>query len=256
MQLVVRVLSVLRSVAAAEEGMRLQDLSLALDVPLGSMHRMLAMLEEERFLSRSPTNRRYFLGPAARAFGEDATPRGSGLATPHPAIPELAEKTGGTVFLTELFGNSPVCTELVEGRHHQPLFACVGQVMPPHASAAARILLAYLDEATARRVLTARPLTAFTRSTPTNDGAVMERLSIARSRGYDTCENELDWNIWEVSAPIRTSTEQVCASVTLAVGLTGLGDDGREHLRGALLDCARRMSADLGCETVSIGRPL
>ncbi|MDI5940240.1 helix-turn-helix domain-containing protein, partial [Micromonospora sp. DH15] len=64
MQPVVRALQVLQALSGRPDGMTLQELHLALDIPLGSMHRILAVLREQRFVSRSPIDLRYFLGPA------------------------------------------------------------------------------------------------------------------------------------------------------------------------------------------------
>lgn len=247
MQPVVRALGVLRVLAAESGGLTLQELCDVLDVPPGSMHRLLAVLSAEQFVSRSPTNRRYFLGPAARQLAETTTPRHTLLVSPHPALQEAAERSGETVFLTELVGDRAVCVALVEGRHPLRLFVRIGQDMPLHAAASARTLLADRADDEARRMLAARPLTAYTRATPTNVEQVLTHLAEVRTRGYDVCDDELDRGVWAVSAPVRMSTGRVCASVTLAApGDRLAGPPAREDARDLVLRSAAAMSADLG----------
>jgi DNA-binding IclR family transcriptional regulator len=247
MQLVVRALNVLRVVADSERGLSLQQLVVRLDIPLGSMHRLLAVLEEQRFVSRSPTNRRYFLGPAALGFADEGGQRRGLLATPHPVLAGLCEQTHQTVFLTELLGDTAVCVALAEGSSPLRLFARIGQELPLHASAAARILLAFEPAATAWRLLGNRPLTPFTGATPRSAEEVLDRLAVDRARGFDVSESELDVGVWTVSVPIRVSTGRVRASLSLAACADGSGTTAD---RGALLDAvvaaAGQISSDLG----------
>ncbi|MCX4628628.1 MULTISPECIES: IclR family transcriptional regulator [unclassified Streptomyces] len=245
MRLVVRAMGVLRAVAAADDGLTLQELQSGLDIPAASLNRLLAAMESELFITRSPLNHRYFLGPAACHLAGDSAPARARLIAPHPAVTELAEKTGETVFLTELFGDRAVCTALIERTRPLMLFVNVGQELPFHAAAAARVLLAYEDEYTARRVLESRSLTLFTSRTPPSVEATLEHLELVRARGYDMCDNELDRGVRTAAAPVRMSTGRVTTSVTLAVPARQT-DPCAEELRDLVVVTAARMSAELG----------
>jgi IclR family acetate operon transcriptional repressor len=225
----------------------LQELHERLGIPVGSMHRMLATLSEQGYVTRSPSNRRYFLGPAARQLSEQNRDGHGSLVAPHPAVVSAAEDSGETVFLTELVGDRPVCIALVPGRHPLRLFVRIGQEMPLHAAASSRASLAYLSEDEARRLLAGHPLTAFTRDTPTTVDQVLEHLALVRARGYDVCDDELDRGVWAVSAPIFTSTGHVNASVTLAAAAARLRDPlKRTQATQLVLTAARAMSEELG----------
>ncbi|MFD7244525.1 IclR family transcriptional regulator [Streptomyces massasporeus] len=246
MQLVKRALSVLRAVADAEEGIALKDLVRQLDIPLSSMHRLVAVLEENRCLSRSPSNRRYFLGPAAVRFADEDHLRRA-LTRPHQALEELRRRTGGTVYVTELLGGHTVCTTLLKGVRPTGLFAEFGQRMPLHADPSARVLLAHLSEPVARRMLMQQPLISFTKGTPRTVDAVMERVRRIREGGYDTAESELDQGVFVVAAPIRLSTGRVRAAVALAAPtVTATSDQDRRDLVTAVLASVAEMSSDLG----------
>ena len=247
MQVVVRALSVLRELAPRPGGLGLADLAARLDVPQGSMHRLLAVLEGEHFVSRSPSNRRYFLGPAARQLTEDNTRHNALLVTPHPAIAVAAQHSGETVFLTELIGNRAVCVSLVESRHPLRLFVQVGQAMPLHAAASARALLADRDPDEIRRLCATRSLTPYTAETVTDVEVLIEHLAVVRARGYDVCDDELEHGVWAVSAPVRASTGRVVASVTMAAPAYRVGSaDLRSGARETVLSAASAMAADLG----------
>lgn len=247
MQPVVRALSVLRTLAVHPEGMSLSKLAQTLDVPQGSMHRLLGVLEDEEFVSRSPSNRRFFLGPAARQLNDENARHHTLLVPAHPALAEAAGKCGETVFLTELTGDRAVCVSLVESTHPLRMFVRIGQEMPLHAAASARTLLADLPPDQARRLLTARELPAYTVGTVTDPDELMNLLTLIRARGYDVCDDELDRGVWAIAAPVRASTGRVVASVTLAGPSHRVTEPHhRDRYREVVFDAATAMAADLG----------
>ncbi|MEU5852262.1 IclR family transcriptional regulator [Saccharopolyspora shandongensis] len=247
MQVIVRALSVLRLLARTPGGLALGELAERLELPIASAHRVVGVLEEERFVSRSPTNRRYFLGPAVREMLQPDSMQQSLLVQPHEALVEASRRTGETVFLSELVGNKVVCLTLAESQHPLRLFVRVGQEMPLNAAAAARVLLAWRDADAVRRLLTSQRLVSFTKETPVDVEEIIAHLQVVRARGYDVCESELDANVWAVAAPVRSSIGEVVASVTLAAPAQRMADAAaREGAYQAVIEAAERMAADLG----------
>ncbi|MFE2205066.1 IclR family transcriptional regulator [Streptomyces rubiginosohelvolus] len=246
MQLVRRALGVLRVVAEAEDGVCLKDLVDRLDIPLSSMHRLVAVLADSKCLTRSPTNRRYFLGPAAARFLDEEHPQQT-LTPPHPAVIELRRRTGEAVLVTELLGGHAVCTTFLPGARPVGMFAQFGQRIPWHADASARVLLADQTPTVAHRMLLQQPLIPFTRTTPSNVEAVMRRLAPITQRGYDTSESELDEGLFVVGAPIRLPIGRVRAAVSVAMPSTRLlSDDHREDIIQTVLVSAAEMSSHFG----------
>jgi DNA-binding IclR family transcriptional regulator len=247
MQVVVRALRVLRALAPHTRGVSLQELHERLDIPVGSLHRVLATLVEQGFVARSPVNRRYFLGPDARQLAQPLPHQGALLATPHDAVNGAAESTGETVFVTVLIGDRAVCVALSEGCHPLRLVVRIGQELPLHATAAARSLLAHLAPDAARRLLGTRTLTPFTPGTPVTVEAALEHLALIRARGYDVCDDELDRGVWGVAAPVFSSTGQPLASVTLAApGLRMREPTVRAEAVRTVREAAGKMSAEFG----------
>ncbi|ACU38710.1 MULTISPECIES: IclR family transcriptional regulator [Actinosynnema] len=247
MQVVVRALDVLGALSAAGTSRSLQELHEQLDIPVGSMHRLLATLEQSGYVSRSPVNRRYFLGRSARALGQQARANGARLVRPPAPLEVAARESGETVFLSELIGDVPVCVALVEARHPLRLFVRIGQEMPLHAASSARSILAFQEDEVARALLANAPLTEYTSGTPRTTEGVLEHLSVVRAQGYDVCDNELDRNVWAVSAPVRSIDGSVGASVTLAAAGARMRDPlDRTRATATVLRAARALSEELG----------
>jgi DNA-binding IclR family transcriptional regulator len=247
MQVVIRALSVLKLLARSPKGLTLGEISERLELPVASAHRTAAVLEKERFITRSSSNRRYFLGPAARELAQADFPRESPLVTAHRAVADASRRTGETVFLSGFAGDKVVCLALSESSFPLRLFVRVGQTMPLHAAAAARALLAWQPAEKIRKLLADAQLTAYTPETPHTVNAVLDHLAGVREAGYDVCESELDEYVWAVAAPVRSSTDEVVASITLAAPSHRMADEvARRKATDIILAAAHEMSADLG----------
>ncbi|QAY58560.1 IclR family transcriptional regulator [Microbacterium protaetiae] len=247
MQVVIRSLSVLTLLAHHPEGLTLKDIAEAQSLAPATAHRILAVLDEQSFVTRSASSRRYFLGPAARELSSGESRRLPGLTTTHPAVTAAGRKTGETVFVCELVDAQAVCISLVESRHPLRLFVRVGQPMPLHAAASARVLIAWHAEDDVRRILSDAELTAYTPETPSTVNQVLEHLALIRERGYDVCHSELDRNVWAVSAPVRSSADEVVASVTLAAPAQRVdAADDQTAAINAVQEAAAAISSDLG----------
>lgn len=227
--------------------MSLQQLHEELGIPIGSLHRVMAALVAERYVTRSPSNRRYFIGPAFSELSTMAvTSQGTAVSPPRP-MEEVARESGETVFLTELTGSRLLCVALVEGIHPLRLFVRVGQDMPPHAAASARSILAYQTPETVAMVLREQELTAYTTDTPHTAGHVTAHLVQVRIQGFDVCENELDDDVWAVSAPVFGSTGQTTSSITLAAAGQRMRDPlARTRATESVLRAARALSMEHG----------
>lgn len=246
MQPVRRSLQVLTAVSTAPGGVTLQDLSRLQEVPVASMHRMLAVLVSEQYLVRSESTKRYFLGPAARELGGPtrSVPIHSKLV--YPALHRLSEATGETVFITELIEGRAICVSLIGAKHPLRLFVNVGQEMPLHAAASARVLLADLPPDELAAVLSAVPMTAFTQTTPTTPAQLGEHLADIRRVGHDVCENELDRDVWAVAVPVRDTAGSVVAAVTMAAPVGRVPD---ADARATALRLTRKAAASLAAAT-------
>jgi len=252
MQPLTRALRVLEALSARPDGMSLQELHTQLEIPLGSMHRVLGVLHEEGFVSRSPLSLRYFLGPATRKLSERNISTTGGMQALATRIRRLSEETGETVFLTELQGSEALCVALVEGTYPLRLFVRLGQSMPFNAAAAARVLLAYIDEDAARALVESQELHEFRSTTPHTVDEVMDRVARVRKTGYDVADDELDAGVWAAAFPIFTSTGRVAASVTLAGSAGRLGKGEAKSLALELVGrAAEEMSEELGGSNVN-----
>lgn len=246
MLVVVRALAVLTHLADFPQGLTLQQLHNQLGIPLASIHRVLATLENEYYVVRSARTKRYTLGTAARHLAQ-TTSYNNYLVQPPAPVLELGARTGETVFLTQMVDSRIVCVSLVESVHSLRLFVRVGQEMPLHAAASARSILAYRDPAFVEALLSMYPREVFTSGTPRDVNEVIDHLEEVRANGYDVCNSELDDNVWAVSAPVFDSSGRVEFGVTLAAAAARMAtEERRAEATRLIVETARELSASLG----------
>lgn len=231
------------------EGMSLSEIARGAELPLATVHRLLATLRRRRFVAQGPSTHAYFLGPAISDLWESSHRQDAGqrlMIVPREMV-QARDEIGETVFLSEFQGTQVRCQALVPSRHSLQLYVRTGQTMPLNAAAAARILLAWQDEARAVDLLQRTEMTVFTAQTPKTVAEVLDRLRLVRSRGFDTCDSELDDHAWAVAFPVRQALGEVVASVTIAGPEHRLQTRAsRDHATTALRRAAEGMSMRLG----------
>ncbi|GAB1818916.1 IclR family transcriptional regulator [Herbidospora sp. RD11066] len=249
MHVVVRALNVLSHLAAYRQGLTLQQLHQQLDIPVATMHRLLATLEHEGYVSRSPTTKRYVLGPDALKLGhvEDYE---SFLIQPPAALVDAERKIGESVILTQLIDGRVVAVSIAGSKRPLRLFVRLGQEVPLHAAASARAILAYQDPVFAEALLASYPRASFTSGTVRELNRIIDHLALVRARGFDVCNNELDEGVWAVSAPVRSGLGgRVQTAVTVCAAWSRVEDPAvRATATRHVLDAAERLSREQGYE--------
>ncbi|GAA3669602.1 IclR family transcriptional regulator [Microbacterium marinilacus] len=245
MQVVTRALDVLKTIAMSEAPLSLAETSALLDLPAPTVHRFLAVLTEAGYVTKDDLTRRYATGPEL-----DAITRRSSLARigklAEPVLADLHGRYDETVFLTQKEGDDAVATSALVSTRPLRLTVHVGQVLPWHAAASARSLLAYLPENAATPLLDASGFSRFTFNTPQSADDVREHLKNVRLRGYDICDDELDSGVWAAASPILDARGTVLGSVTVG----GPGDRIDDTLRASIIadvqSAAKSVSDALG----------
>jgi DNA-binding IclR family transcriptional regulator len=242
MQAVSRAASVLRSLAEAGRDLGVAEVASAVDLPIGSVHRMLMALAEEELVSRNPTSGRFRISSGLYRIAVRGFERQGLVAAAAQPLARLRDRTGETAFVCQLVGHEVVCVAIAETPRRLRLFVQVGQTMPPHAAAAARVVLAYRDQAEVDRILQSHRLDAFTDTTPSTREDVLTHLRKVRASGYDICDDELDEHVWAVAAPVRVDEELVSASVTVAAPSRRVPDAAA---RAEVIDAVRATAAEI-----------
>ncbi len=159
-----------------------------------------------------------------------------------PMLRELAAETGETALVTVRAGMAALCVEQAESPKHMRMAFEIGQLLPLHAGAASRILLAYAPPEVIDRALP-EPLTTYTASTPDAD-KLRRQLDGIRATGCATSRGEFIAGAFAVAVPVFVDGSMV-AGLALAGPATRCTHRWQVTARPALAAAARTLSEQL-----------
>ena len=214
MQSVARAVRVLELIAQEGE-LRVTDLGRGLGVHKTTASRLAATLAAGGLIERDPVTDRYRLGFGLIRLVGAAMASIDLVRTAHPVLEELAERTHETVNIGVLSGDGVVYVDQVSSAHLVGTTNWVGRRTPLHSSSSGKVFLAHMPEPERQRFL-AQPLEALTGRTVTDPERLRRELKEIRVRGYATILDELEQGLSAVAAPVRQSSGEVVAALSVS----------------------------------------
>jgi DNA-binding IclR family transcriptional regulator len=216
---VTKAVRLLRELAAQPRtGATVTTLAKAVGISRPTAFRLLYSLERTGLVDRVDHN--YILGWELARLGRHADPYAGLVARAQPLLQELADKFNESVTLSvpnpqngldlvaEAAG-SHVVGITSRMSHHM-----VGKQYPLHASSSGKVLLA---EMPVEKVVAMLPeqLEAYTPHTITDRAVLLRELDQVREQGFGIIDNELEEELISLSRPVRDSSGNMVAILTL-----------------------------------------
>jgi DNA-binding IclR family transcriptional regulator len=204
-----RALAVLGAFSIDAPSLTLSELARRSGLPMTTVFRLAAELEEGRFLDRNSAGR-YTLGIHLWEMGLLTPVHGRLRETAMPYLLNLQYECRETVQLSICDGVDGVYIEKLTSVTSAPIASRLGARMPLHATGVGKALLAFSSEAFVDVVL-GMPLKRFTEDTITNKRALLKELAITRERGYSTSHQEYLLGSVSLAAPVLIDGVAVAA---------------------------------------------
>lgn len=243
-QSIARAAAILRLLAGGSGRLGLLEIARALDLPKGTAHGIVRTLQDVGFVEQDKTSGKYQLGAALLHLGtsyldvNELRSRSINWADP------LAARSGEAVRIGTLMDNKVLVVHHVFRPDDTLQTLDVGTLLPPHASALGKVLLAYDARGGAYR-----DLEPYTRRTLATSRALARALTAIREAGWGSDIEEMTVGEAGIAAPIRGYGGLVVG----AIGVSGPVErvcDAHGLPRTALVtqvrEAARAVSRDLG----------
>lgn len=212
-QAIARAGSVLRALERSPEGLTLQELSAAVELPKSTVHRLVAALTTEELVGTAPGGRIRLGGGLARLGAATRQALGHDLM---PVLQQLHSGLDETVDLAVLDGTVARFVEQLPAPHRLRAVSAVGAAFPLHCTANGKALLAALPEHEALALLPAR-LERFTPSTITRRDELIDHLAQIREAGVAIDREEHTEGICAVGAAILDAAGAPVAAISVPV---------------------------------------
>jgi IclR family pca regulon transcriptional regulator len=122
----------------------------------------------------------------------------------------------------------------------------VGTRFPAYATSMGRVLLAGLDDVALEAHLDRLDLEAFTARTVRTVGELRDRLHETRRQGYALVDQELEYGLRSLAAPVRDRTGSVVAAVNVSSHVSRITRErARRELLPPLLHAVSEIETDL-----------
>ncbi|GAA2642844.1 IclR family transcriptional regulator [Paractinoplanes durhamensis] len=221
------------------------ELSAALGMDKGNLHRLLKVLEARGWVIQDPETRRYT--PTAHIIGlAGALLRKLDLRNAAEGVcARLLERTGESIHLSVVTSTGPVYVLQRRPPFRVSIATEVGARPPLHATATGKSILAYIDDQRRSEWLTA-PFEKFTYRTH-GDLASLERdLAEIRTRGFAIDDEEFNPGARCVAVPIFGLEGEVigCVGISTPTQRVSFGD--MTKLADACLSAAREITQNMG----------
>jgi len=222
-----KALAILSAVAASSNGLTLSAIARSAGLSPATCHRLLRTLMRRQFVARDGSGQyRHGIGLLKLAA---AVTSSSVLGEPTEAIlRSLRDRWQECFYLSVLVDDAVVCLRSVATTdpNRMGVYVPLGRRFPPHAAAAAKVILAFGRDGLAQRLLAKEDLVAFTRFTHTAEEEIHNELEATRERGYAICDQEMEIGVIAFAVPVAVAD----GDVVWSLGVIG----PRERLLAAL----------------------
>jgi DNA-binding IclR family transcriptional regulator len=243
-QSVDRAIRILTALQGARR-LSLSELATRLELAPSTTHGIVRTLVEHGMVVQEQGSSRYQLGPAVLRLGNVYLDTLELRSRAVPWAEDLARRTGFGVRTGVLLIDDVVII------HHEPRpdgsrqMPEVGIVIPAHASALGKALLAFLP-ADEKRVLTSGGLRSMTGETVTSPDDLRQQLEAVRASGIAVEQDEAVLGESGLASPVFDASGTAVGAIGVVVP-SGTDLD-RHDARNLVRDSARALSRELGAE--------
>lgn len=236
-----RALDILELVAFSGDPIHLQAIAERSGIPKATCFRLLANLEDRRYVRRL-SDGSYRVGARALLLADLPVDRVVLRDAARREMIAIRDTFGHTVSLALRVANQLLYLDSVEGTQTLRFVEPAGTLGPLHATALGKALLAYCDEATRRHVAESIKYVRFTERTVGSSSALLDELDRVRGRGYAMDDEESVPGALCLAVPILDRSSVPMAALSVSAPSAALELDRREDIVRRLREAAERVA--------------
>lgn len=213
---VLRALELLELLGSAREPVGIVQLARTLGLPPSTAHRLCRSLVRAGFIAQDPATGRYTVGPNLLRLSADW---GADLLLGPQAeevVRRLRDQLGETAFLAVPRHDSALVVAVAEAEDWLRAGPRPKELLPLHATAAGKLLLAYSPPGWVSAWLGRSVLQRYTDRTIVNPEQLRRQLEEIRSRGFATEDEEFARGVRSLAVPVRLWDDRTVAALAVA----------------------------------------
>jgi DNA-binding IclR family transcriptional regulator len=240
-----RALDVLLCFSPEETELTLTEISERVELHKSTAHRVLATLENRRFVQHDPATGKYRLGLRVLELAMLVVEHMDIRRVAQPFLQRLSDDFRETIDLGVLDGTDVVYLDVIESPQRVKLAAAPGERLPACCTSSGKAILAYLPEKQARQIMV-QGLRRYTANTIVSPEDLLADLRSTHERGFAISRSEFENGINAVAAPILDSKNRPIAVVALAGPSFRLSSERMMEVGPAVRKCANDIAREIG----------
>ena len=243
-----KIIKILDYLSDVERAVGITELSLELNLPKSTVHRILKNLSRYSVVEKENETSRYKIGLRLLRYSNSLLRSFDLRQIVKPILKKACNETQETTFLTVWRNNQGLCIDSISSSRNTNthLFVEIGREMPLHCTASSKILLANQSIEDIKRIIDKKNFLRYTPNTITDPENLLIHLLDIKKKGYAICDEELEEGIKAIAAPIKNIKGKTIASITITGLAKRMSSSNMERLIKIVTNSAQEISKKLG----------
>ena len=212
-QSVIRAVDILRCFED-DENLGLTEISRKIGLHKSTTFGLVNTLVHASLLEKNQKSEKYQLGLGLFSLG--TLVKHDLRSVVEPFLIQLVEQSKETVNFVVRNDDSVMYISKIESPHSMRICTQIGRHLPLYCTAVGKAILAFLDESEVHSILATRPPEEFTGKTITDTEQIIESLPLIRAQGYAVDDEELEYGLTCIAAPIFNSQGKPIAGLSVS----------------------------------------
>lgn len=239
-QVLDRTFAILAVLGESGELMGATELGKRLRLSKSTVHRLLCVLEQHRYVERDLASARYRLGMKILELNGFGLPSTELLHSARPCVEQLASETGEAAHLGILRGEEVLSVLHASGESEVQAKSTVGRRSPFHCTSLGKAILAF--HPAADELIASHRFLTYTSKTIRSSSDFRSELLNVRRRGVAIDNEEFQNGLRCIGAPVRNSSGEAVAAISIAGPLSRITADRSRELARCVLVAAKSLS--------------
>ena len=244
-----RVIEILELLASCDNGMKHKKIAEELNIPKGSLTKLLTNRVDRAYLTSDSEKKTYKLGSRVLTLANSYISNLDIAQAARPIIRHLVAKTDESSCLTILDRNSALLIYRKYGNQPMSLRLEIGARIPLYATASGKAMFAFLSKQEIDNYLSSVELRPFTHSTITDPAILLREFELIRSERMAYSQEEQFEGLSAIAAPIFRWNGSVIASISVLYLSIRSKSVNMAAVKSALREASDELSKCLGFQS-------
>ncbi len=226
-------------------GLSLQEIAARTGYVKSSVHRILHSLKKHGYVEQESVGAPYRLGMQFLTLARGLNDGISLLQMARPYLRELMEMFNESAYLAVLHADRGIFVDVQESTRDFRMVGPLGAEVHYHATAAGKVMAAFLSSDRRAALLDGRKLERLTEKTLTNRKQVELELAEVRRLGYAVNDEETIVGAIFLAAPIFDAQQSVCGSISVGIPKPRFSELLSKKIANHLKDTCERLTSAL-----------